>query len=98
MLPRASRDVASREVTMSFVNRADAGRQLAERLDHLRGQDVVVLGLPAGACRWRPRVAGALDAPLDVIAVRKFGVPFQPELAMGAIGEGGCASSTRRPA
>jgi len=72
-----------------FADRVDAGRQLAGRLERLRGQDVVVLGLPRGGLPVASEVAEALDAPLDVIVVRKLGVPFQPELAMGAIGEGG---------
>lgn len=55
----------------------------------LRGADVVVLGLPRGGVRVAAEVAGALGAPLDVIMVRKLGVPSQPELAMGAIGERG---------
>ena len=56
---------------------------------HLRGQDVVVLGLPRGGVPVAFEVAQELQAPLDVIVVRKLGVPFQPELAMGAVGEGG---------
>ena len=76
-------------IVRGFQNRAEAGRLLAERLEHLRGQDVVVLGLPRGGVPVAREVAEALDAPLDVIVVRKLGVPFQPELAMGAIGEGG---------
>jgi putative phosphoribosyl transferase len=72
-----------------FVDRADAGKQLAQRLQHLRGADVVVLGLPRGGVRVAAEVAAALGAPLDVILVRKLGVPSVPELAMGAIGEGG---------
>ena len=72
-----------------FANRVEAGRLLADRLTNLRGEDVVVLGLPAAGCPWPPRSPAALDAPLDVIVVRKLGVPFQPELAMGAIGEVG---------
>ena len=72
-----------------FADRVDAGRRLAGRLEYLRGQDVVVLGLPRGGVPVAFEVAGALDAPLDVIVVRKLGIPFQPELAMGAIGEGG---------
>jgi putative phosphoribosyl transferase len=72
-----------------FLNRAEAGRLLAARLLRLRGEDVVVLGLPRGGIPVAFEVARALDAPLDVIVVRKLGVPFQPELAMGAIGEGG---------
>lgn len=74
---------------MRFVDRVDAGRRLAERLGHLRGANVVVLGLPRGGVPVAAEVARALDAPLDVIVVRKLGVPFQPELAMGAVGEGG---------
>jgi putative phosphoribosyl transferase len=70
-----------------FADRATAGRSLAERLEYLRGQDMVVLGLPRGGVPVAFEVAEALDAPLDVIVVRKLGVPFQPELAMGAIGE-----------
>ena len=72
-----------------FADLVDAGRQLAVRLEYLRGQDVVVLGLPRGGVPVAFEVAAALDAPLDVIMVRKLGVPIQPELAMGAIGEGG---------
>ncbi|HLN15987.1 MAG TPA: alpha/beta family hydrolase [Acidimicrobiales bacterium] len=74
---------------MIFQDRADAGRQVAERLGHLCGNDVVVLGLPRGGVPVAFEVAKALGAPLDVIVVRKLGVPFQPELAMGAIGEDG---------
>jgi putative phosphoribosyl transferase len=73
----------------SFQDRAQAGRLLAERLTHLRGQDLVVLGLPRGGVPVARAVADALGAPLDVIVVRKLGLPFQPEVAMGAIGEGG---------
>ncbi len=72
-----------------FVDRAEAGRQLASRLEHLRGQSLVVVGLPRGGVPVAAEVARALDAPLDVIVVRKLGVPFQPELGMGAIGEDG---------
>jgi putative phosphoribosyl transferase len=72
-----------------FTDRADAGQRLAERLEYLRGGDIVVLGLPRGGVPVAFEVATALGAPLDVIVVRKLGVPFQPELAMGAIGEGG---------
>ncbi|MEY9842865.1 phosphoribosyltransferase family protein [Streptacidiphilus sp. EB103A] len=74
---------------MYFVDRLDAGRRLATRLAYLRGADVVVLGLPRGGVPVAAQVAEALGAPLDVIVVRKLGVPFQPELGMGAIGEGG---------
>lgn len=70
-----------------FADRAQAGRALADRLLHLRGDPVVVLGLPRGGVPVALEVATALDAPLDVIVVRKLGVPFHPELGMGAIGE-----------
>jgi putative phosphoribosyl transferase len=77
------------EVARMFADRADAGRQLGQRLQYLRGPEVVVLGLPRGGVEVAAEVAAALAAPLDVIMVRKLGVPSQPELAMGAIGEGG---------
>ena len=72
-----------------FSNRVEAGRLLAGHLKHLKGKDVVVLGLPRGGVPVALQVAKALDAPLDVIVVHKLGVPYQPELAMGAIGERG---------
>ena len=72
-----------------FDDRVEAGRQLAGRLESLRGQDMVVLGLPRGGVPVAFEVAKALRVPLDVLVVRKLGVPFQPELAFGAIGEGG---------
>ena len=72
-----------------FVDRADAGWQLAERLERFRDVRPVVLGLARGGVPVAYQVAAALDAPLDVIVVRKLGVPFQPEVAMGAIGESG---------
>jgi putative phosphoribosyl transferase len=74
---------------MPFADRAEAGRRLAERLRRFGDDDVVVLGLPRGGVPVAFEVARALGAPLDVIVVRKLGMPFQPELAMGAIGEGG---------
>jgi putative phosphoribosyl transferase len=74
---------------IQFADRVDAGRRLAERLEYLRGQDMVVLGLPRGGVPVAFEVAKTLQARLDVIVVRKLGVPFQPELAVGAIGEGG---------
>src|SRR5690606_10947327 len=71
-----------------FADRREAGRRLASRLSHLRGEDLVVLGLPRGGVPVAAEVAESIDAPLDVLVVRKLGVPWQPELAMGAIGEG----------
>jgi len=58
---------------MPFANRDDAGRQLARRLEHLRGQPVVILGLPRGGVPVAAQVARALGAPLDVIVVTKSG-------------------------
>jgi putative phosphoribosyl transferase len=74
---------------MAFTDRADAGQRLAAKLQHLRGEQVVVLGLPRGGVPVAAEVAIALGAPLDVLVVRKLGVPYQPELAMGAVGEDG---------
>ncbi|MEO6207709.1 MAG: phosphoribosyltransferase family protein [Candidatus Limnocylindrales bacterium] len=74
---------------MALANRVDAGRRRAERLQHLGGEPVVVLGLPRSGVPVAFEVANALHAPLDVIVVRKLGVPNQPELAVGAIGEDG---------
>jgi putative phosphoribosyl transferase len=72
-----------------FANRMDAGRRLADRLRVLPRCGLVVLGLPRGGVPVAFEVARELGAPLDIIVVRKLGVPFRPELAMGAIGEGG---------
>jgi putative phosphoribosyl transferase len=73
---------------VSFSDRVQAGQRLAERLSALRGEDAVVVALPRGGVPVGFEVARTLGAPLDVILVRKLGVPFQPELGMGAIGEG----------
>jgi putative phosphoribosyl transferase len=72
-----------------FADRTEAGAALAVSLGTLRDQNVVVLGLPRGGVPVAFEIATALDAPLDVIVVRKIGAPGQPELAMGAIGEDG---------
>jgi putative phosphoribosyl transferase len=74
---------------MVFADRDDAGRRLAARLGHLRGEPVVVLGLPRGGVPVASQMAQALGALLEVIVVRKLVVPFQPELGMGAVGEDG---------
>ncbi len=74
---------------MPFQDRGDAGRQLGRRLAPLAGRDVVVLGLPRGGVPVAAEVARALGAPLDVVLVRKLGLPGRPELAMGAVGEDG---------
>ncbi len=89
-----------------FADRHDAGRRLAERLDHYSGRDdVVVLGLPRGGVPVAFEVARALGVPLDVFLVRKLGVPGHEELAMGAIASGGVRvvnddvlAATRMPA
>lgn len=71
-----------------FADRRDAGRQLARRLapDYADRTDVVVLALPRGGVPVAYEVARSIGAPLDVLVVRKLGVPFQPELAFGAVG------------
>jgi putative phosphoribosyl transferase len=74
---------------VQFTDRTDAGRRLAVALRHLGRRDPVVLGLPRGGVPVAYEVAQALGAPLDVIVVRKLGVPYHPELGFGAIGEGG---------
>uniref|UniRef100_A0AAU3H194 Phosphoribosyltransferase n=1 Tax=Streptomyces sp. NBC_01401 TaxID=2903854 RepID=A0AAU3H194_9ACTN len=74
---------------MLFTDRTDAGRRLAVALRHLERRDPVVLGLPRGGVPVAYEVAQALGAPLDVIVVRKLGVPYHPELGFGAIGEDG---------
>ena len=78
---------------MPFLDRADAGRRLASLVAGLptieRGAGSVVVGLPRGGIPVAYEIARALGAPLDVILVRKVGLPAQPELAMGAIGEDG---------
>lgn len=77
---------------MLFDDRRDAGRRLAEHLATVLSgadtTDLVVLGLPRGGVPVAYEVARALHAPLDVIIVGKLGAPFQPELAIGAVGEG----------
>jgi putative phosphoribosyl transferase len=74
----------------AFSNRAEAGRQLAEKLDKYAGRkDVIVLGLPRGGVPVAYEVAKRLHAPLDVFIVRKLGVPGFEELAAGAIASGG---------
>jgi putative phosphoribosyl transferase len=76
-------------VTERFRDRVDAGRQLGARVAARGFTESVVLGLPRGGVPVAAEVARALGAPLDVLIVRKLGYPPQPEVAMGAIGEGG---------
>lgn len=86
----------------SFEDREDAGRQLARALAERIGEepeafaDAVVLGLPRGGVPVAAEVARVLRAPLDVLVVRKVGVPGQEEVAMGAVGEGDAAVRNER--
>jgi len=73
---------------MPFHDRVEAGRGLATRLAAYKHQHPVVLALPRGGVPVAAEVATALGAPLDLVLVRKIGVPFQPELAMGAVVDG----------
>ena len=74
---------------MQYKNRREAGERLAVALAGYRGQDVVVYALPRGGVPLGYEVARALEAPLDVVIVRKIGHPFQPEWAACAVAEGG---------
>jgi len=74
---------------MPFRDRRDAGRQLAAALAHYRAKHAVVLALPRGGVPVAAEIATVLNAPLDLVLVRKIGVPYQPELAMGAIADAG---------
>jgi putative phosphoribosyl transferase len=69
----------------TFPDRRAAGRRLAERLQHLAGPGTIVLGLPRGGLPVADEVARHLGAPLDIVLVRKIGMPMNPELALGAI-------------
>ena len=71
-----------------FVDRVDAGRQLADALATMKFADAVVLALPRGGVPVAVEVARALHAPLDVLLVRKIGAPGQRELAVAAVAEG----------
>jgi putative phosphoribosyl transferase len=79
-----------------YQDRTDAGRRLASQLEAFRGEDAIVLGLPRGGVPVASVVSRTLGLPLDVIIVRKLGVPGQPEVAMGAIGEGEARVLDRR--
>jgi putative phosphoribosyl transferase len=72
-----------------FADRHDAGRQLAAALERFREQHPVVVAIPRGGVPVAAEIARTLDAPLDVVMVRKVGAPWQPEYAIGAVAEGG---------
>lgn len=74
---------------MAFADRRDAGRQLAAALRDEARSDPVIVGLPRGGVVVAAEVAAQLGAPLDIIVVRKLGCPWQPELGIGALAEGG---------
>jgi putative phosphoribosyl transferase len=80
---------------MPFKNRSDAGHKLALALAQYKDLRPVILALPRGGVTVAAEVAAALDAPLDLILVRKIGVPTQPELAMGAVVDGASPLSVR---
>ena len=73
---------------MPFLDRNEAGQRLAGELRRYRSDDVVVLALPRGGVPVAAEVASRLSAPLDLLLVRKIGLPLQPELAMGAVIDG----------
>jgi putative phosphoribosyl transferase len=73
---------------MPFLDRADAGRKLAQALTSYKDRDPVVLALPRGGLPVAAEIAAALKAPLDIVLVRKIGLPIQSELAMGAVVDG----------
>jgi len=73
---------------MLFLDRHDAGKQLAERLRALKDENPVVLALPRGGVSVGFEVVRVLAAPLDLVVVRKIGAPFEAELAIGAIADG----------
>lgn len=72
-----------------FEDRADAGRRLAARLGHLRGEAPLVVALPRGGVPVASEIATELGAPLEVFAVRKLGAPHNPEYGIGAVAEDG---------
>jgi len=79
-----------------FADRRDAGRQLAEHVARLGLREPLVLGLPRGGVPVAAEVAARLGAQLDVLLVRKIGCPWQPELGLGAISEGGIRTLNAR--
>lgn len=87
LTPQGAADPLARRST-GFSNREEAGRMLARQLACYADTDVVVLAIPRGGLPVAREVADALDAPLDVIVVRKLGAPGQAELGIGAVVDG----------
>jgi predicted phosphoribosyltransferase len=85
---RAGAELSAEDANMLFRDRSHAGRKLGKALVGYKAQQPVVLALPRGGVSVAGKVCAALNAPLDLILVRKIGVPFQPELAMGAVVDG----------
>jgi len=84
------RDALRGEALERFADRQDAGRRLAQVLENrIRGEESVILALPRGGLPVAHEVSARLGAPLDILIVRKLGVPWQPELGFGAIATGG---------
>jgi putative phosphoribosyl transferase len=82
---------------MVFLDRRDAGRKLAKALLKYKGKSTIVFALPRGGVEVAAEVAKALNAPLDVILVRKIGARMQPELAIGAVVDGGTPLVVHNP-
>jgi putative phosphoribosyl transferase len=89
LLRARSRAHFRQEAILPFLDRADAGQRLCEKLKRFEGEDAVVFALPRGGAPVAAPIAEMLNAPLDLVLVRKIGVPYQPELAMGAVADGG---------
>ena len=77
------------DAIVAFQDRSEAGRRLAAKLAHYKGEPVTVFALPRGGVPVAAPIAATLHAPLDLVLVRKLGTLLQPELAMGAIADGG---------
>lgn len=87
--PGERRRARNRQAVSMFDDRADAARQLAGRLAHLRGRRPLIVAVPRGAVPMGLILAQALDGDLDLVLVRKLGAPGNPEYAIGAVDEAG---------
>jgi putative phosphoribosyl transferase len=79
----------SLELGMIFSSRADAGQRLAEQLGAYKSPDTIIYALPRGGVAVAEEIARALNAPMDLLLVRKIGTPWHRELALGAVVDGG---------